>query len=80
MDEVKQAVMDEAKTEEEMGDLVVQVTVQPISPFRVKPKPRYKKPNDKFERRFREVERIVAPRGLEMSGIDPMSMEEVWQR
>ncbi|MDI4746132.1 hypothetical protein MJL33_34405, partial [Salmonella enterica subsp. enterica serovar Kentucky] len=35
--------------------------------------------NDKFERRFREVERIVAARGLEMTGVDLETMEEVWQ-
>lgn len=34
----------------------------------------------KFERRFREVERIVAARGLEMTGVDLETMEEVWQQ
>ena len=37
------------------------------------------KANLKFERRFREVERIVASRGPEMTGIDLDVMEEVWQ-
>jgi ATP diphosphatase len=37
------------------------------------------KANLKFERRFREVERIVAARGLEMTGVDLDTMEEVWQ-
>ena len=38
------------------------------------------KANEKFERRFREVERIVAARGLEMTGVDLETMEEVWQQ
>ncbi|VTP76871.1 Nucleoside triphosphate pyrophosphohydrolase [Leclercia adecarboxylata] len=37
------------------------------------------KANLKFERRFREVERIIAARGLEMTGVDLDAMEEVWQ-
>ncbi|GKP99076.1 hypothetical protein NUKP74_27790 [Klebsiella quasipneumoniae] len=40
----------------------------------------FQKANRKFERRFREVERIVAARGLEMTGVDLDTMEEVWQQ
>ena len=38
------------------------------------------KANEKVECRFREVQRIVAARGLEMTGVDLETMEEVWQQ
>ena len=78
MHEAQQAVVDEAKLEEEMGDLLF-ATVNLSRHLGVKAETALQKANLKFERRFREVERIVASRGLEMSGIDLEAMEEVWQ-
>ena len=78
MHEAQQAVVDEAKLEEEMGDLLF-ATVNLSRHLGVKAETALQKANIKFERRFREVERIVASRGLEMSGIDLDAMEEVWQ-
>ena len=78
MDEARQAVVDEAKLEEEVGDLLF-ATVNLSRHLGVKAETALQKANEKFERRFREVERIVASRGLEMSGIDLEAMEEVWQ-
>ena len=78
MHEAQQAVVDEAKLEEEMGDLLF-ATVNLSRHLGVKAETALQKANLKFERRFREVERIVASRGLEMSGIDLDAMEEVWQ-
>ena len=79
MDEARQAVVDEARLEEEMGDLLF-ATVNLSRHLGVKAETALQKANEKFERRFREVERIVAERGLEMTGVDLDLMEEVWQQ
>ncbi|WP_318389729.1 nucleoside triphosphate pyrophosphohydrolase [Enterobacter sp.] len=79
MDEAKQAVVDQARVEEEMGDLLF-ATVNLSRHLGVKAEVALQKANQKFERRFREVERIVAERGLTMTGVDLVTMEEVWQQ
>ena len=79
MHEAQQAVVDEAKLEEEVGDLLF-ATVNLSRHLGVKAEVALQKANRKFERRFREVERIVAARGLEMTGVDLDTMEEVWQQ
>ncbi|EFU5017919.1 nucleoside triphosphate pyrophosphohydrolase [Salmonella enterica] len=78
MFEARQAVVDQAKLEEEMGDLLF-ATVNMARHLGTKAELALQKANDKFERRFREVERIVSARGLEMTGVDLETMEEVWQ-
>ena len=78
MHEAQQAVVDEAKLEEEVGDLLF-ATVNLSRHLGVKAEVALQKANLKFERRFREVERIVAARGLEMTGVDLDTMELVWQ-
>lgn len=78
MHEAQQAVVDEAKLEEEVGDLLF-ATVNLSRHLGVKAEVALQKANLKFERRFREVERIVAARGPEMTGVDLDTMEEVWQ-
>ncbi|EOB2256694.1 MazG nucleotide pyrophosphohydrolase domain-containing protein, partial [Escherichia coli] len=79
MYEARQAVVDQAKLEEEMGDLLF-ATVNLARHLGTKAEIALQKANEKFERRFREVERIVAARGLEMTGVDLETMEEVWQQ
>lgn len=79
MDEAKQAVVDQARVEEEMGDLLF-ATVNLSRHLGVKAEVALQKANLKFERRFREVERIVRERGLEMTGVDLETMENVWQQ
>ncbi|WP_318393461.1 nucleoside triphosphate pyrophosphohydrolase [Enterobacter sp.] len=79
MDEAKQAVVDQVRVEEEMGDLLF-ATVNLSRHLGVKAEVALQKANQKFERRFREVERIVAERGLTMTGVDLETMEEVWQQ
>ncbi|MFP1462411.1 nucleoside triphosphate pyrophosphohydrolase [Escherichia coli] len=79
MYEARQAVIDQAKLEEEMGDLLF-ATVNLARHLGTKAEIALQKANEKFERRFREVERIVAARGLEMTGVDLETMEEVWQQ
>ncbi|MDF3008070.1 MAG: mazG, partial [Enterobacter kobei] len=72
-------VVDQARVEEEMGDLLF-ATVNLSRHLGVKAEVALQKANLKFERRFREVERIVASRGLTMTGVDLETMEEVWQQ
>ena len=79
LQEAQQAVVDQAKLEEEMGDLLF-ATVNLARHLGTKAEIALQKANEKFERRFREVERIVAARGLEMTGVDLETMEEVWQQ
>lgn len=78
MEEAHQAVVDQARIEEEMGDLLF-ATVNLSRHLGVKAEVALQKANLKFERRFREVERIITARGLEMTGVDLQAMEEVWQ-
>ncbi|MDH2912098.1 MULTISPECIES: nucleoside triphosphate pyrophosphohydrolase [Kosakonia] len=79
MDEAKQAVVDQARVEEEMGDLLF-ATVNLSRHLGVKAEVALQKANLKFERRFREVERLVQERGLEMTGVDLETMETIWQQ
>ena len=78
MEEAHQVVIDQARVEEEMGDLLF-ATVNLSRHLGVKAEVALQKANLKFERRFREVERIITARGLEMTGVDLQTMEEVWQ-
>jgi ATP diphosphatase len=68
MHEAQQAVVDEANWRKEMGDLLFATVNFPA--IWGKSGNALQKANLKFERRFREVERIVAARGLEMTGVD----------
>lgn len=79
MEEAKQAVVDQQRVEEEMGDLLF-AAVNLSRHLGVKAETALQKANEKFERRFREVERIVSARGLDMSGVDLAVMEDVWQQ
>ncbi|WP_151995031.1 nucleoside triphosphate pyrophosphohydrolase [Buttiauxella massiliensis] len=78
MFEAKQVVVDEAKLEEEVGDLLF-ATVNLARHLGAKAETALQKANIKFERRFRQVEEIIAARGLTMTGVDLEIMEEVWQ-
>lgn len=79
MFEAKQVVVDEAKLEEEVGDLLF-ATVNLARHLGTKAEVALQKANRKFERRFREVERIIAAQGLEMSGATLDQMEKAWQQ
>ncbi|WP_227318187.1 nucleoside triphosphate pyrophosphohydrolase [Cedecea davisae] len=78
MFEAKQAVVDEAKLEEEVGDLLF-ATVNLARHLGTKAEVALQKANRKFEVRFRKVEAIVAARGLTMEQAGLEVMENAWQ-
>ena len=79
MFEAQQAVIDPAKLEEEIGDLLF-ATVNLSRHLGSKAETALQKANDKFERRFRQVEAIIAAQGLEMSQATLEQMEAAWQQ
>lgn len=79
MHEAQQAVVDEAKLEEEVGDLLF-ATVNLARHLGTKAEIALQKANRKFERRFREVESIIAAQGLEMPQATLEQMEKAWQQ
>ncbi|AMG59616.1 nucleoside triphosphate pyrophosphohydrolase [Pantoea vagans] len=79
MHEAQQNVVDGEKLEEEMGDLLF-ATVNLSRHLGSKAETALQKANDKFERRFREVEAIIAAQGLSMPGATLEQMEAAWQQ
>ncbi|MDL4912934.1 MAG: nucleoside triphosphate pyrophosphohydrolase [Enterobacterales bacterium endosymbiont of Blomia tropicalis] len=79
MHEVQQSVIDEQKLEEEIGDLLF-ATVNLSRHLGSKAEMALQKANDKFERRFRQVEAIIAAQGLSMPGATLEQMEAAWQQ
>lgn len=79
MHEAQQSVVDSEKLEEEMGDLLF-ATVNLSRHLGSKAETALQKANDKFERRFREVEAIIAAQGLSMPGATLEQMEAAWQQ
>ena len=79
MHEAQQSVIDEQKLEEEIGDLLF-ATVNLSRHLGSKAETALQKANDKFERRFRQVEAIIAEQGLSMPGATLEQMEEAWQQ
>ncbi|WP_034916632.1 nucleoside triphosphate pyrophosphohydrolase [Erwinia sp. 9145] len=79
MHEAQQAVIDEQKLEEEIGDLLF-ATVNFSRHLGSKAETALQKANDKFERRFRQVESIIAGQGLEMQSASLAQMEAAWQQ
>ncbi|WP_105664586.1 nucleoside triphosphate pyrophosphohydrolase [Cronobacter dublinensis] len=78
MHEAQQAVIDEAKLEEEIGDLLF-ATVNLSRHLSAKAETALQKANRKFERRFRQVEAIIRAQGLEMTQASLDQMEAAWQ-
>ena len=78
MFEAKQAVVDEAKLEEEVGDLLF-ATVNLARHLGTKAEVALQKAHRKFEARFRKVEAIVAAQGLTMEQAGLEIMENAWQ-
>ncbi|WP_455820106.1 nucleoside triphosphate pyrophosphohydrolase [Pseudomonas cerasi] len=78
MHEAQQAVIDQNKLEEEIGDLLF-ATVNLSRHLGSKAETALQKANIKFERRFRQVEQIIAARGMEMQQATLEQMEDAWQ-
>ncbi|MGX9274068.1 nucleoside triphosphate pyrophosphohydrolase [Pantoea ananatis] len=79
MHEAQQSVIDPQKLEEEIGDLLF-ATVNLSRHLGSKAETALQKANDKFERRFRAVEAIIAAQGLTMPGATLEQMEAAWQQ
>ena len=79
MHEAQQAVVDEEKLEEEIGDLLF-ATVNLSRHLGKKAETALQKANRKFERRFRQVEQIIADQGLAMNDATLEQMEAAWQQ
>ena len=79
MFEAQQAVVDPAKLEEEIGDLLF-ATVNLSRHLGSKAETALQKANDKFERRFRQVEAILSAQGLTTSQATLAQMEGAWQQ
>ncbi|MGE9551540.1 nucleoside triphosphate pyrophosphohydrolase [Erwinia amylovora] len=79
MHEANQAVVDQQKLEEEIGDLLF-ATVNLSRHLGSKAETALQKANDKFERRFRQVELIIAAQGLKMQEATLEQMESAWQQ
>lgn len=79
MHEAQQSVVDSEKLEEEIGDLLF-ATVNLSRHLGSKAETALQKANNKFERRFREVEAIIASQGLSMPDATLEQMEAAWQQ
>ncbi|WP_086108545.1 nucleoside triphosphate pyrophosphohydrolase [Xenorhabdus vietnamensis] len=79
MDEAKQAVVDKDRLEEEVGDLLFSV-VNLSRHLGHKPEMALQKACQKFENRFRNVEKLILSKGLSLEAATLDDMEEMWQR
>lgn len=79
MHEASQAVVDEDKLEEEVGDLLF-ATVNLSRHLGKKAETALQKANLKFERRFRQVEAIIRQQGLTLEQATLVQMERAWQQ
>lgn len=79
MHEAQQAVIDREKLEEEVGDLLF-ASVNLARHLGVNAEMALAKANLKFERRFRQVESILAQQGLALGEVSLESMEAAWQQ
>ena len=79
MEEATRPVIDPQRLEEEIGDLLF-ATVNLSRHLGSKAETALQKANDKFEKRFRQVEQIIAEQGLTMQQASLPQMEEAWQQ
>lgn len=79
MHEARQAVVDEQKLEEEIGDLLF-ATVNLARHLGHKAENALQVANRKFERRFRQVEEITRQQGLRLEEATQEQKEAAWQQ
>lgn len=75
--EVKQVVVDEDKLEEELGDLFFSA-VNLARHLNKDPEQALRKANQKFERRFRQVEQLALIEGKDLADCSADEMEQFW--
>lgn len=79
MDEVIQVSPDQGKIEEEVGDLLFAV-VNLSRHLNVKPESALQRANNKFERRFREVEKSVLEQGKRIDDCSLEMLDSEWEK
>ena len=77
--EVAQEPRDEAKVAEELGDLLF-ATINLVRHLKKDPEQVLRLANQKFERRFRQVEAQISANGHSLRDVSLDEMEQVWQR
>ena len=79
MDEVIQVSPDQDKIEDEVGDLLFAV-VNLSRHLNVRPESALQRANQKFERRFREVERSVLEQGKQIEDCSLAMLDNEWEK
>ena len=72
-------IVDTGKLEEELGDLLFSV-VNVTRHLKQDPEQALRKANEKFEKRFRQVEVLALQNDKELSDCSVSEMEEMWQK
>ncbi|MFT7684364.1 MAG: ATP diphosphatase [Moritella dasanensis] len=79
VEEADAAVIDTDKLEEELGDLLFSV-VNVTRHLKQDPEQALRKANEKFEKRFRQVEVLALQNGKSLSDCSISEMESFWQK
>jgi len=79
VEEADAAEVDQAKLEEELGDLLFSV-VNVTRHLKHDPEQALRKANEKFEKRFRQVEVLALQNGKALSDCSTCEMESLWQK
>ncbi|MDX2320218.1 MAG: nucleoside triphosphate pyrophosphohydrolase [Moritella sp.] len=79
VEEADAAVVDSDKLEEELGDLLFSV-VNVTRHLKQDPEQALRKANEKFEKRFRQVEVLALQNGKHLSCCSVSEMESLWQK
>ena len=77
--EAAQVGKDSAAMTEEFGDLLFNM-VNLARHLQVEPEACLRQANDKFERRFRQVERLLADQGKRLDSLSREEMDRVWEK
>jgi len=79
VEEADASIVDMEKLEEELGDLLFSV-VNVTRHLKQDPEQALRKANEKFEKRFRQVEVLALQNGKELSDCSINEMESFWQK
>jgi ATP diphosphatase len=81
-EELRNEIQDDAdarRIEDELGDLIF-TCVNVARKLSIDPESALRKANDKFERRFRRIEALLAAAGGEMQDVSMDTMESLWRQ